>query len=133
MRTATDILGQFSKADLFRHVLRWDSHRGDDTSVTGVLNLDAIAMLDADPRFARGGLHHLHVEVGKHRTEFRAHPGEIGTGSLQIVIDTQTGRFYADIDKFSPYTDGVNVIGHTFGEVVPGWLKKIGRVFRRTR
>lgn len=133
MRTATEILSQFQKAGVLPYVVTFDPHGGEDSSINGFLNVEAVAVLDQDPRFARGPLHALHADVGEPRTEFRAHPGEVGDGSLQIVINTETGRFYADIDRFSPYTDVVNSAGHAFAEVLPNWLKKIGRRLRRQK
>jgi hypothetical protein len=85
-------------------------------------------------RFALGGLHHLHPEVGEHRWDFRSYRGTFGPGSLQLVVDYQTGRFYADIDLWNPYQDVVNWIGHS-AEVVGPRLKRLGgwlaRPFRR--
>lgn len=131
MRTATTILAQFTAADVLKYVVSVDSHGDEDTALRGYMDLAVIDALDQDPRFARGPLHRLHADVGTHLTEFRAHPGEIGDGSLQIVIDQQTGRFYADVDLFSPYTDVVNIVGHSFGEVVPHWAKRLWRKVRR--
>jgi hypothetical protein len=131
MRTATEILAQFGIADLMRYVVRLESHGGDDTHLHGWCDLAVLDVLRQDPRFAEGPWHLLHADVGDPKTEFRAHPGEIGHGSLQIVINTHSGYFYADIDRFSPYTDVVNIGGHAFGEVVPNWIKTIGRLFRK--
>jgi hypothetical protein len=128
MSRADEIRAQLEKAGLTPYLLDADpsSH---EYAVTGRFRVTAINALRADTRFASGLLYQLHRDVGQHLTEFRAHPGELGQGSLQIVIDKTTGRFYADLDKYNPYTDLVNSIGHAFGEVIPGWLKKM---FRRT-
>lgn len=93
-------------------------------TVRGVVRLDLIAQLQADRRFACGPFHLMHADVGEPRTEFRSHTGELGDGSLQIVINTQTGDFYADVDKFSPYSDLVGVVGHFFGEVMGPWFRR---------
>jgi len=125
MSRATEIHAQLTAAGLSPYLV---DTAASEYAVSGRLRIEAINVLRGDPRFASGLLYQLHKDVGKHLTEFRAHPGELGPGSLQIVIDKTTGRFYADIDRFNPYSDLVNSIGHAFGEVVPGWLKK---VFRR--
>ena len=80
--------------------------------------------LRADERFASGGLHHLHPEVGSDRADFRSYRGTFGRGSLQIVVDLQTGAFYADVDQWNPYEDVVNWVGHA-GEVLKGWWKRL--------
>lgn len=74
--------------------------------------------------FTEGALHGLHPEVGEDRTDFRAWRRAFGSGSLQIVIDTRTGRYYADIDQWNPYEDVVNWVGHA-GEVLRGWWRKV--------
>ena len=92
-------------------------------SVTGKCELRMVAhVLRVDPRFTEGDLHGLHVDVGKRRTDFRSQRNSIGRGSLQVVVDLDSGRFYADIDKWNPYQDAVNWVGHAVGEVIPGWL-----------
>ena len=125
MRRAEDVRAQLEAAGLTPYLVDTSAS---DHAVSGRMRITAINVLRADPRFASGLLYQLHKDVGEDLTEFRAHPGEIGKGSLQIVIDKQTGRFYADIDGFSPYSDVVNWIGHAFGEVVPSFFRK---VFRR--
>lgn len=95
-----------------------------------------LTQLREDKRFKQGNLHavspnkrrKLHKDVGKNLTEFRSHTNEIGKGSMQYVIDVQTGRFYADIDKASPYTDVWSQIVHT-GEVIEGFWGKVKRLF----
>ena len=126
MRTSTEVHGQLEQAGLLPFVRTFDG--SDGQSISGTISLFAIRKLEADPRFKSGPLHLMHGEVGAHRIEFRADPGELGKGSLQIVIDKQTGRFHADIDHYSPYTDVVNFVGHAFGEVLP---YVFGKLFRR--
>ena len=83
-----------------------------------------ISVLLRDPRFASGVLHGLHPEVGTHRRDFRAYRGTFGKGSLQIVVDERTGKFYADVDHWNPYEDVVNWVGHA-GEVLRGWWNRV--------
>jgi len=96
-------------------------------TVTGTFDLEIIPLLEADERFANGPLHGLHADVGEDRTDFRSYRGTLGEGSLQLVIDRKTGRFYADIDEWNPYADVVNWVGHAFGEVVPHFFAKFWR------
>ena len=124
MRRADAVHAQLEAAGLTPYLV--DTAKSDH-AVTGRLRVAAVNVLRADPRFASGSLYQLHRDVGTDLCEFRAHPGELGAGSLQIVIDKTTGKFYADLDRFSPYTDLVNWLGHAFGEVVPGWFKKLKR------
>jgi hypothetical protein len=74
-------------------------------------------------RFKEGLLFGLHRDIGDALTDFRSHTNEFGEGSLQFVIDKQTGRFYADVDKFSPYSDAVGFVGHA-GEVIGHFVKR---------
>lgn len=76
------------------------------------------------PEFCEGVLHQLHQDVGEDRTEFRCFRGAFGKGSLQLVIDRSTGKFYADLDHWNPYEDVVNWVGHA-GEVLGGWWRRI--------
>jgi hypothetical protein len=101
-----------------------------DGKVAGRLRLLAIPTLRRDPRFQEGIWHLLHPNVGKPKTEFRANRGELIEGSensLQVVINLKSGAFEADLDKYNTQ-DVVNIVGHLFGEVLPGWVRK---VFRR--
>lgn len=95
-----------------------------DVSVLARTNLELINRLRADRRFAKGRLHRLHPEVGERRVDFRAHTGELGEGSLQIVIGRDTSRVYCDVDRFSPYSDVAGFVGHA-GEVINHWWKRI--------
>lgn len=101
-----------------------------DSSVTGRCTTALIHKLKCDERFAQGIFHKLHPEVGQPRTEFRAHRDELGSGSLQIVINKRTGAFYADVDRHPTYSDVAGTVGHLFGEVL--W-PKLQRLFNRKR
>jgi hypothetical protein len=83
-----------------------------------------IERLKADPRFANGVFYGLHRDVGADLIDFRSYSGELGKGSLQLVVDRVTGVCYADIDGFNPYQDVVNTLGHLFGEMLPNRLRK---------
>jgi hypothetical protein len=128
MRRTSDVLAQLEHAGLDLYILQTD--HSEEGALKGRMSVRVLNLLDADPRFASGKLYQLHREVGNDLTEYRAHPGELGEGSLQIVIDKKTGNFHADIDKYNPYSDVVNIFGHSFGEVLPNWVKKI---FRRRK
>lgn len=97
-----------------------------ETHVRAVVRGDALPgllqRLDGDPRFAHGSLHLLHVDVGAHRRDYRAYRGTFGRGALQVVLDARTGACYADIDRWNPYADVVNWVGHA-GEVLRGWWR----------
>lgn len=73
--------------------------------------------------FAEGVLFGLHLDVGDELTDFRSFRGKFGKGSMQIVLDKRTGRFYADVDLWNPYADLVNFVGHT-GEVLANWFRR---------
>ncbi len=75
--------------------------------------------------FANGVLYGFHTSVGRDLHDFRSFTGTFGDGSLQIVMDRNTGAFYADVDRFNPYQDVVNVFGHVFGEVLPHLFRRI--------
>jgi hypothetical protein len=87
-------------------------------SVAGTCELRMVAhVLRKDARFIEGFLHWLHVDVGPNRTDFRSVKGSVGVGSLQVVVDLKSGRFYSDVDGWNPYQDLVNWIGHTVSDV----------------
>jgi hypothetical protein len=46
-----------------------------------------------------------------------------GVSVFPVVVDTNTLKAYADIDRYNPYQDVANFLGHWFLEVVP-WLAK---------
>lgn len=119
-RTADEVFAQLHAAGVVPWLRAYQFNPG---SVTGRIDLRVIRRLRADPRFCEGPLHGLHADVGEDRLDFRSDRGAFGWGSLQIVVDKTTGRFYADVDAHSPYTDLVNWIGHA-GEVIGGWFKR---------
>jgi hypothetical protein len=81
-------------------------------------------MSDTDD-FAHGILYGFHTDVGRNLTDFRSYTGTFGNGSLQIVMDWNTGYFYSDVDRFNPYQDVINAFGHLFGEVLPHLFRRI--------
>lgn len=111
---------QLEKAGLLQHFVQLQVS---ELAVTGIIvNISAfLATLRARNEWQEGSLHHLHADIGPNRADFRAHRGAFGKGSLQIVLDTNMGRCYADVDAFSPYEDVVGWLGHA-GEVVKGWF-----------
>lgn len=84
---------------------------------------ETIERLKTDRRFACGIFYGLHRDVGEDLIDFRSFNGELGRGSLQLVIDKRTGACYADIDAHNPYQDVVRIVGH-FGELVGHWWKR---------
>lgn len=99
----------------------------EDNAITGTMHLTVLERLAKDQRFMRGFLHKLHPEIGTPRTEFRSHTRELHPDlnrSMQVVINTVTGRCHIDTDRFSPYSDVAGFLGHAFGEVIPHWLRK---------
>ena len=119
-RTAEDVLRQLEAAGLRRYLRAYQFNHG---AVTGRMDLLGILRLRALTNVCEGPLHGLHADVGDDRLDFRSDRGAFGPGSLQIVVDRLTGRFYADVDAYSPYMDAVNWFGHA-GEVVRGWFRK---------
>lgn len=115
-RSSDEVVVQLAAAGLeeFIRDVRCEGH-----TVHGVIGMRAVVQLRNDPRFAEGGAHHLHPNVGRPRTEFRSNRGALGRGSLQIVVNLVTGVFEADVDRFN-MQDLVNVIGHGLLEVLPG-------------
>jgi len=93
-------------------------------TLLGIVDLAMIERLKADPRFAHGVFYGLHRDVGEDLIDFRSHTGVLGQGSLQLVIDKKTGQCYCDVDRHSPYSDAVGIVGHLFGEVLPGLFKR---------
>jgi hypothetical protein len=121
------VLEQIARAGYLPYLSEWE--RNGDTMI-GMIHPSAVELLKADARFANGIFYGLHRDVGKNLIDFRSYNGELGEGSLQLVIDRRTGRFYADIDAHNPYQDVARVVGHLFGEVVPNAIRKLFR--RRT-
>jgi hypothetical protein len=132
MRTATDILAQLQTGGILCYIVHQEPHGEMDTTLRGIADLAVLAALRADPRFLEGDWHHLHAKhVGSPRTEFRSVRGALAPdSSLQFVVNTVSGVFETDVDRFNTQ-DVANIVGHLGGEVVPNWLKKIGGWFRR--
>jgi len=97
-------------------------------TVAAVAQLALVAKLRADTRFMSGIFFGLHRDVGDHLMDFRSFRGVLGSGSLQIVLDQKTGRLYADVDRFSPYSDILGFVGHS-AEVVGHFFRKVKRWF----
>lgn len=95
--------------------------------IRGVGKPALLTKLESNPKFKRGVLHGLHVDVGKNRRDYRAIKGSYGRGSTQVVIDSKTFVLYADVDNHSPYDDVVSFIGHS-GEVIRGWFNKLKNI-----
>lgn len=79
--------------------------------------------LRKDARFREGLLFGLHTNVGRKLTDFRSYRGAFGRGSLQLVIDRETGKCYADVDGWNPYADLIGFVAHS-GEVIGHWLRR---------
>lgn len=86
---------------------------GDDDSIEAWAVAALIPDLRKDKRFVEGWGFWFHRNIGKHLTDFRGLRKAFGRGSLQIIVDKKTGRFYADVDRFSP-TDLIGMIGHSW-------------------
>jgi hypothetical protein len=121
-RNASDVLDQLAKAGVLSYI-KPGSVEVNAHSISGEIESDVLDLLRDHCQFQEGIFHGLHRDVGSHRTEFRSHRGAFGAGSVQIVIGRTSGKFYADIDGFSPYEDVVGIVGHLFGEVVPNKLR----------
>lgn len=119
---------QLKASGYLGYVTAW---RVEGDGCRGTMQLEALPKLQRDTnRFASGILYGLHEDVGNHLHDFRSYRGQFGEGSLQIVIDDQTGAFWADVDEFSAYQDVVNAVGHSFGEVIPHWIQRLWRKVR---
>lgn len=90
----------------------------------GRMDLAVLPALRADDRFASGVFWGMHQDVGSHLCDYRSFNGKFGPGSLQLVIDRETGHFWADIDRHNPYEDLVRFFGHAFTEVLPGFFRR---------
>ena len=76
-------------------------------------------VLRHDQRFYEGIFHFLHPDVGWPKTEFRSYTGrntDLDRRSVQQVINTRTGKYYADVDQYN-YQDLVNMTAHLVTEV----------------
>ena len=121
-RRPQEVVHQLSAAGYLKDFVSYSQSQGE--TLMGIVRLDVIDKLKADPRFANGVFYGLHRSIGNDLIDFRSHTGELGTGSLQLVIDKKTGACYADIDHFSPYADVVGFVGHS-GEVVRHFFRRI--------
>jgi hypothetical protein len=125
--TAAEVLAQILAAGCEPHLVTYELHEATEEKGPWIHGFMALAVLDvlrADPRLQEGIWHHLHPEVGRPRTEFRGYIDEVGPGSVQIVINTITGCFSADVDRFNTQ-DVVNIGGHSFGEVIPNFFRRL--------
>lgn len=116
----TPVVSQLTRAGVLRFLTPVENS---EKTVLAQADEGLIPFLEAHDAFASGGLHLLHPDVGDHRRDFRSYRGAFGKGSLQIVVDERTGKFYADVDAWNPYADVVNWIGHA-GEVIAGRLRR---------
>jgi hypothetical protein len=121
-RRPHEVVLQLSDAGYITDFVSYSESEGE--TLMGIARLEIIDKLKADPRFANGVFYGLHRSIGNDLIDFRSHTGELGIGSLQIVIDKKTGAAYADIDHFSPYADVVGFVGHS-GEVVKHFWKRV--------
>lgn len=109
---ASGCLG-FAVSFLERHAVK-----GKGAHVVGRMRLDVLPYLHAHPSF-RPGPALLHGDdVGKPRLEFRSERSAFGKDtSLQVVVNLRDGRFYADLDRFSPYDGIAGFLKHNLIEV----------------
>ena len=132
MTTGADVWEALLAAGLTPYVrtASFDSDRNGKGTITGTVDLRVLTRLREHPHFQCGPWHMLHRDdIGEPCTEFRSLRGAFYPDrSLQVVVNTETGKYHADLDEFSAYADVVNIVGHVFGEVVPNRLK---RWFRR--
>jgi hypothetical protein len=97
-----------------------------DQHLRFVLSEAGRAQVAADARFLSDPWNFLHLDVGPNLRGFRSINGSLGWGSLQIVVSEPTGAAYADVDRHNTQ-DLVNIVGHLFGSVIPGWFRKLAR------
>lgn len=119
-RSAPDVIDRLQQEGLLDYV-KPGSVIVSEYSIDGVMDLAVLEALDKRPNFQRGPWHRLHRK-GENQTEYRSY--RYDNMSLQVVINTDTGEFYSDLDKYSPYEDVVGIVGHLFVEVVPNTLRK---------
>lgn len=60
-------------------------------------------------------------------TDYRSINGVLGKRSLQVVINNQSLRAYADTDRFNVYDFPLGSFGHILGESMPHRAKRIFR------
>ena len=143
MRDTTDLTVQcaawtkMARAGLLPFVREVSKYSQEDGApcLRGLMNPAVIARLEHDPRFAPDPWPTLHGDVGDDPVSFRSYTNKKDAiddtgGSLQLVVDRQTGHFYADVDATNPVQDIVGTFGHWFGAVIPDLLR---RPFRRRR
>lgn len=123
----SEVLDRIEEAGYFGEIIACVVH---DAHVSGRCTTALIHKLRRDERFQECPFNHLHPKVGKPRTGFRAHRDELGSGSLQIVINKRTGDFEADIDRFPSGSDLAGQVSHLAVEVI--WPRLKG-LFKRTR
>lgn len=89
---------------------------------------DVLRVLGNKSVFKSGSLYGLHAgQVGcPPCTDYRSITGVLGPRSLQVVMNTTTGRMYADTDQFNPYQSPLQFLGHSL-EVMRGFLFGWGR------
>ncbi|MGO4517178.1 hypothetical protein AB4Y89_15395 [Terriglobus sp. 2YAB30_2] len=78
--------------------------------------------LQSDSNFKCGALYGFHTTLADGQGgmfDCRSITGTYGYGSMQIVGSTATGEVHVDVDRFNPYQDVVNFLGHAFIEVLP--------------
>ena len=94
------------------------SFHGQVTDPAGLLNA-----LQTDSDFKCGVLYGFHTDLGSSLVDCRSITGTFGDGSLQIVFSQDSTNFHFDVDRFNPYQDVVNFLGHAFLEVLPHWFR----------
>ena len=115
-----DVIDRIEEAGYLGDIIEREIH---GSHVTGRCTLALIHKLRRDERFQECPFNHLHPNVGKPRTGFRAHRDELGSGSLQIVINKRTGQFEADCDRFPSGSDVAGAVSHLAVEVIWPRLK----------
>lgn len=142
---ASAILGQLLRADLLQFAVSLVEHPvvNGKAKITGRMRSDVLAYLRQHPQFLKSpvALHHGD-DVGEPRTEFRSIGGAFGDDgpfkdwSLQVSVNTEDWRFYADLDEHNPLQSKKHLVKHNVEEVawprvqswlarrIPRWLKK---------
>jgi len=97
-------------------------------TLTGKFNdkESALAILNG-PLFGQGLFSLTHLDVGGSRKDFRQRD-PYGVGSLQVVINPDSGFFYADIDRFNAFDFPGGTIAHIAAEVI---APRIDRFLRK--
>ncbi len=92
--------------------------------VRGTFRLVVFPYLLADSRFEGFPLSPFHEDIGHPRREFRSCNGALGTHSLHLSINEDTGVFSADLDDYNP-DDVAHGVAHLVGEVLWPRLKAL--------